>query len=251
MFSDPNAHPEVMTVFYNTIKQHKYVEKLKLDSKERIRIGLAAAEETSYSVFLKQFESSGPKLTLSQIQKMKSDATKIQDPVTTKIVADIQEYEETASALGGPYIRSIGYYPFTCSFFGDFQIDYMKSQTDDPTCFVDFTGETFPMSSKKSKEKTRRALQFSISMEGSISVADLLTEKATTVEIIKFLATWKAALKKKNCEVPKKFVTDFSWPILAMSIFGNITGVAVLAMVELDEVAEGFSCWDCFNPICF
>ena len=134
---------------------------------------------------------------------MKSDATKIKDPVTTKIVADIQEYEGTASALGGPYIRSIGYYPFTCSFFGDFQIDYMKSQTDDPTCFVDFTGETFPMSSKKSKEKTRRALQFSISMEGSISVADLLTEKATTVEIIKFLATWKAALKKKIVKSPK------------------------------------------------
>ena len=160
MFSDPNAHPEVMTVFYNTIKQHKYVEKLKLDSKERIKIGLAAVKETSYSDFLKQFESSGPKLTLSQIQKMKSDATKIKDPVTTKIVADIQEYEGTASALGGPYIRSIGYYPFTCSFFEDFQIDYMKSQTDDPTCFVDFTGETFPMSSKKVKRRQGELFSF-------------------------------------------------------------------------------------------
>lgn len=215
VLNDPTIHPEVLAVFYNTRKKHKYEAKLRLDSDERIKIGLAAAKETSYSVYLKQHETTGPKLTLTQIQKMKSDVTKIKDPTIAKLVQDIQQYENVSRPVGGPYIRSIGFDPFTCAFFEDSQIDFMKSRTDDDTtCFVDFTGETFPLSSKRSKEKTKRALQLSISYEGAISLGDFLTEKGTTLEIKKFLETWKTALKNKKCQVPKTFVTDFSWPIL-------------------------------------
>ena len=67
--NDPTIHPEVLVVFYNTREKHKYDAKLRLDSDERIKIGLAAAKETSYSVYLKQHETTGPKLTLTQIQE--------------------------------------------------------------------------------------------------------------------------------------------------------------------------------------
>ena len=220
VLNDPHIHPEVLAVFYNTREKHKYDAKLILDSDERIKVGLAAAKETPYSIYLKQLDKTGPMLTLTQIQKMKSDVTKIKDPTIGQLVEGINDYEKVAKPVGGPYIRSIGYAPFSCAFFEDSQIDFIKSRIeDDPTCFVDFTGETFPLSSKRSKEKIKRALQLSISYEGSISLGDFLTERGTTIEIIKCLETWKAALKKKNCELPKKFVTDFSWPILQVIVY--------------------------------